>query len=572
MRLWRSRAAVGALVGAVLLLVTAAVAYAKVTDQYLDGGSDAAVAEPVASPDDLLPWQGDGITDESLWQLIGDAPNTNAAIQMVDAVEEGAVGSGLIADPWAAGLPVKMGVGTGFSGLSYETPSFDVRWAYYDLQAPQTSNLCGDASAGGSDCEFDRVVPGQQVLVGFTPSGQHLTWTVPEPGMLLFSANTGCAGQFEVGANCVNNGGGGRQPVSVTAGSSQETTLNGLGAAWLHLEYSTGLSYAGSTVYVYFIRQTGSSEPVPVRVTQRGTLGPYMGESPAAGLGSTVAQVGLHHIGETLRAILEDGDHEVARAVMDGLLSGTCTILCDTTATPGDPGTGGGTQPWVPIYLPQPLPGETFESYFERLAARQWLGAAIVHDDSTDYPQGSAGAQAAPGTIMSITTRGTTIHRFTPLGVPINWPVGVRGVIPKIARQDQQIAVRVKPAGSGGSGVPAINMAPLTGALTGLCKFPFGVICWVGGIVGQFNTDPVAPGVDWHIPTVSTPGHSHILGGQRYDVELSWLDTFMGWARLMESFVLWAGAVWYVGSRLIGIRGGGDPSVAVDAAMGDITG
>jgi hypothetical protein len=55
-----------------------------------------------------------------------------------------------------------------------------------------------------------------------------------------------------------------------------------------------------------------------------------------------------------------------------------------------------------------------------------------------------------------------------------------------------------------------------------------------------------------------------------YAFDLTYFDTYMATIRTLISFALWVGAIWYVGSALLGFRAGGDVSDAADEGMGDI--
>jgi hypothetical protein len=241
----------------------------------------------------------------------------------------------------------------------------------------------------------------------------------------------------------------------------------------------------------------------------------------------------------------------------------------DTTGT----GTSSATT-WVPIYLPQPLPGETYQDYFDRLAARNWLGAATVTDDPMGYPPGSPATRLTPGTITSISVGTSTVRLFDPAtGNPASWPNP--GSVPQITTATQPITVQKVPDGYAPSAPPnTLDFTPFTtGALTSTCRFPFGVLCYVASTVSAMNTAPVAPDLNWTIPDVNMGPLGTLHMGQHYDVNLgnTAMDTYMSWIRTIISWVLWLGAIWYVGSRLIGIRGGGDPTVAVDESFNGFT-
>jgi hypothetical protein len=115
---------------------------------------------------------------------------------------------------------------------------------------------------------------------------------------------------------------------------------------------------------------------------------------------------------------------------------------------------------------------------------------------------------------------------------------------------------------------PPLNFGPLTALDVG-SKFPFGIFVYASAIIGNFNVSPQAP--DFNLTAQATGMNGHNLNAP-YDVNLGgtrmgWLDTYMGYWRTLLSFCMWVGAIWFVGSRLLGFHGTGDPGGGVDEVL-----
>ena len=52
-----------------------------------------------------------------------------------------------------------------------------------------------------------------------------------------------------------------------------------------------------------------------------------------------------------------------------------------------------------------------------------------------------------------------------------------------------------------------------------------------------------------------------------FEFDLGFFDTYMSTIRTLLAWLLWIGAVWYVGTSFLGIRGTGDPGGAIDEAL-----
>jgi len=211
----------------------------------------------------------------------------------------------------------------------------------------------------------------------------------------------------------------------------------------------------------------------------------------------------------------------------------------------------------LPLELPQPEPNETYEDYITRLQDLGYVGTVVNVEETTALDGYGPGSP----TRITYTKPGTGTTKVVD---PLGWPVPLPRIYPNTnitIRHNPDSAVPVSTDGGSGGG---IDFSPLQN-ISGTCNFPFGVLCWAHDAISAFVAPPEAPEIDWVMPEINTPV-ADLPMGQHYTVGLSWLDDYMGTIRLMESFVLWFGAVWYVGSRLIGLKGGGDPSDAVDEA------
>lgn len=115
--------------------------------------------------------------------------------------------------------------------------------------------------------------------------------------------------------------------------------------------------------------------------------------------------------------------------------------------------------------------------------------------------------------------------------------------------------------GGGGGCEPWMSAEPDFTPITGLelgDKFPFGIFVWADELLDAFTTSAVAPGWDHPMPSAGT----HPVADYSWD--LSFFDDYMNIWRQLLSFCLWIGAIWYIGTSLLGVRGAGDPGEAID--------
>jgi hypothetical protein len=119
---------------------------------------------------------------------------------------------------------------------------------------------------------------------------------------------------------------------------------------------------------------------------------------------------------------------------------------------------------------------------------------------------------------------------------------------------------------------PPLDFTPLTGMGLG-SKFPFGIFTYAAGIIGDFNVTAHAPDFNLRAQATGVNGHNLDAG---YDVNLgdtaanrvgTQLNTYMGWWRDLLSFAMWVGALYWIGAKLLGFNGAGDPGGSVDEVL-----
>ncbi len=230
-------------------------------------------------------------------------------------------------------------------------------------------------------------------------------------------------------------------------------------------------------------------------------------------------------------------------------------------------GTTGTTGPtFAPFVLPRPNVGETYPDYTQRLRDEGWLGTLTLSDDATSYTAGSPAAQLAGGAVTGVTVGTSTADRFSiPAGLP-GWPDNP----PTVSAADTPITVRKIPGTPADSAsscpctVRPIDLSPLTGLSLGT-KFPFGVFGWLTSAVGTFDVSPVTPEVDWpvHLGVTSV----HTFSDQDFHVKLDAYDGYMVVIRGIETFFLWASAIWFVGAKFLKLDWAGQPSDGLDEVL-----
>jgi len=226
----------------------------------------------------------------------------------------------------------------------------------------------------------------------------------------------------------------------------------------------------------------------------------------------------------------------------------------------------------MPLVVLQPYEYETGEHYCDRLTAAGFSCSIAQLTQGDPRVDGRLG----PGEVVSTDPKVGT--RFAP--VPEGDPAPAVTVTtnpsdepyppndPNSDPNSDGSGTGAPPAPAGSCSCPALDMTPLTNSALG-DKFPFAVIGWAAGIVGAFNVTAQAPSIDWSMPTPATPDGHVAAGSITQTFSLSWWDSFMSTIRALETWALWAGALWYVGFRMLGFTWGGDPSASLDQTFNE---
>jgi hypothetical protein len=255
-------------------------------------------------------------------------------------------------------------------------------------------------------------------------------------------------------------------------------------------------------------------------------------------------------------------DLAAIRARLDGAPSADVRTYVNTHLDPTyDP-----DPPPPPTTLPMPKPNvnETYTAYLTRLQALGYVGTATTTVLSSEL-QGYG-----PNAPARITIPGTTVGTVRTLD-PLAWP----STLPTLSTT-ADIELRYNPStsapiptegGSGGTVVRPepydppglIDFSPLTPDET-CTKFPFGVVCWVADqleLMFLQPADPPAmsatiPAFDSGFATIPAITFAWDFGDPRYE---GTFDTYISVVRTALAFMLWLGGLWFLGTRLLGVRG-----------------
>ncbi len=178
----------------------------------------------------------------------------------------------------------------------------------------------------------------------------------------------------------------------------------------------------------------------------------------------------------------------------------------------------------MPIVVPQPEPGETYSHYAARLNSglspeRHDLEAAFVSPSTG--PNGVVSVQPEPETRLDP----STTHKVDVSTNPADAPM---------------VAAPWSPPS-----IPSISMAPLTTLGSPCSVFPFGLLCWLGEGLAQFNTAGVCP-------------HAAVPVNDEADFELTLCgetsDQVMGYVRpaLLLVFIVGCGFLFAKATKAIG--------------------
>lgn len=212
----------------------------------------------------------------------------------------------------------------------------------------------------------------------------------------------------------------------------------------------------------------------------------------------------------------------------------------------------------MPFQLPAPNPNETYTDYVTRLQGLGYVGTAT----STTLTTAEGGYGPSSPVRITYTDNTGTQHVLD----PTSWPA----TAPSLP-VDTPLSVTVNtadavPVPSSSSGCPCpvhnVDFGPLENLDLG-SRFPFGAFAYATGFLGQFNVSPTAPSFDISVGGANVGG-AHISAPGHYAGTLSFFDSWMSWWRTIMSVLIWLSAVWFVATRLLGFKAGGDPSDAMD--------
>jgi hypothetical protein len=216
--------------------------------------------------------------------------------------------------------------------------------------------------------------------------------------------------------------------------------------------------------------------------------------------------------------------------------------------------------------LPQPQPNETYTAYTARLQALGALGTI------TSTVLASELAGYGPDAVARVSyTVGTTTTVLAPLAWPAASP-SLDKATNIVLRYNPSTAAPAPTAGAGGgtqivapepyTPPGGLDFSPLT-PVEACTKFPFGVVCWIADQLELLFLQPAdAPSVSVTIPAFDA-GFAVIpaipfafdFGDAKY---AGVFDTYISVVRSALAFLLWLGGLWFVGTRLLGVRGAPD--------------
>jgi len=194
----------------------------------------------------------------------------------------------------------------------------------------------------------------------------------------------------------------------------------------------------------------------------------------------------------------------------------------------------------MPLVIPAPLPGETYDAYVDRLHALGVVGTITEHvlaDDSYDPDLGpDALVRTNPAT-------GTRVLPGTDVGVIVNPPtappVGATGSLRPAPGPDDRC----------GPVVPDVSLEPLAALPLG-DHFPFGIFDWIADTLGGWGGGGEAPKF-----TVPMPGDIDDL-----EIDLAIGDGAMAYVRPTILVISVLGLMWLLASSAAGFTrlGGSD--------------
>jgi hypothetical protein len=179
----------------------------------------------------------------------------------------------------------------------------------------------------------------------------------------------------------------------------------------------------------------------------------------------------------------------------------------------------------MPLLVPQPESGETYSHYAARLnpslsPTRHDLEAAFV--DPATGPNGVVSVQPEPETRLDPGTE----HEVKVTTNPADAPMPVGGWTPP--------------------GLPAIDLGPISGIPSPCTVFPFGLLCWFGEAIAQFNTTGVCPNFSAPVEGTESDFAVTLCGDTA--------DTIMGYLRpaILLAFIVGLGFLFARATKAVG--------------------
>lgn len=219
--------------------------------------------------------------------------------------------------------------------------------------------------------------------------------------------------------------------------------------------------------------------------------------------------------------------------------------------------------------MPQLQPLETYDHYLARLRTLGWVGTAVIYG----IPESSVDTTLNPKTVMAqpVPAPGTTavpttvtptiwINEPQPEPSPGDCPDCTGDPTTEPPEPEGGFGIPTPPPDSGDDCCPtnSVDLSPLS--IECADKFPCGLFAYAAAFLGNFDVTPQAPVFDLAVAGV----------GPHYVVDLgsvTGLNDYMALIRTVLSVCLWAGAVWWLASRLLKFDATGDPGAAVDEGM-----
>jgi hypothetical protein len=251
----------------------------------------------------------------------------------------------------------------------------------------------------------------------------------------------------------------------------------------------------------------------------------------------------------------------------------TVTMPAPTTTTLAPVRAAIAAEPAIRTIIDQNLGDDTFTvpdchlmTWAECVAALRAAGfLGWIYSDSSENEAaveadaGKVDYSAPPaGTEAPTTTAITLKLLLSPNGQPYPDPLP-EAVAPDDANPPDTTSagsVPQVPNDAGSCTCPPIDFSPLQGLSLG-SKFPFGAFTYVTTMLSDFDVSATAPSFDVNVTQSGTAAH-HIVAPGHFSGTLSFLDPYMVWMRGIETFVLWLGAVWFVGAKILGFGAAGD--------------